>query len=553
MDRPWLKHYDSQVPTHLDYPAVPLFNFLEQAALRFPENNCTVFNDLTISYQRMDQLSSRLAARLVTLGVHKGDRVGLCMPNIPQFVIAFYAILKAGGVVVALNPMYRKMEMSFQLSDAGVELVICHAGALPVLRSLEPTQNIKRIVTWLEDADLLAFGLEEQFSPHTGDLQPCELALMDLLQPGQEDNHLTIMVTPEDPAVIQYSGGTTGTPKGAIGLHRNLVANTLQFRAWLSDMKDGRETVLTAIPLYHVYGMVIGMSMGIALGASLVLVSDPRNMADLLEKIQRYHPSIFPGVPGMYHAINQYPDVQAGRYDLRSIRACISGSAPLLEDVKQRFEEITGGKLVEGYGLSEAPTATHCNPLRGENRTGSIGLPLPDVDAMIVSLEDGLTEMAVGEAGELIIRSPQMMQGYYNRPEENELALRKGWLYTGDVARMDADGYFYLVDRKKEVIKAGGFQVWPREVEEVIASHPAVLEVGVAGVNRPGRGETVKAWVVFKPGEACSEEQIQAWCDERLVNYKVPTEVEFIERLPRSGVGKVLRRELVRLDHERGE
>lgn len=552
MNRPWLNNYDPQVPAHLDYPAVPLFYFLEKAALDFPEQPCTVFNDLTISYRRMDDLSSRLAASLVAMGLQKGDRVGLCMPNIPQFILAFYAILKTGGVVVALNPMYRKMEMTFQLSDAGVGLVICHAGALPVLRSLEGLQSIRRIVTWLEDADLLAAGLEGQIRPHTGDLQPGELTFMDLLQPGQAAKTPSIVVTSEDPAVIQYSGGTTGTPKGAIGLHRNLVANTLQFRAWLSEMKDGRETELTAIPLYHVYGMVIGMSMGVAMGARLVLISDPRNLADLLEKIQRYHPSIFPGVPGMYHAINQHPDVQAGRYDLRSIRACISGSAPLLAEVKQRFEEITGGKLVEGYGLSEAPTATHCNPLLGENRTGSIGLPLPDVDARIVSLEDGLTEMPVGEAGELVVRSPQVMQGYYNRPEENELALRDGWLYTGDVARMDADGYFYLVDRKKEVIKAGGFQVWPREVEEIIASHPSVLEVGVAGVNRPGRGETVKAWVVLKPGETCSEGQIQEWCDERLVNYKVPAEVEFIERLPRSGVGKVLRRELVRLDGEGG-
>jgi long-chain acyl-CoA synthetase len=253
----------------------------------------------------------------------------------------------------------------------------------------------------------------------------------------------------------------------------------------------------------------------------------------------------------LYHGINQHPDVQAGKYDLSSIRACISGSAPLLREVKDQFERLTGGKLVEGYGLSEAPTATHCNPIIGENRTGSIGLPLPDVEARIVSLDDGWTDLEIGQPGELIVRGPQIMAGYHNRPEENNLVLREGWLFTGDVAQMDADGYFYLVDRKKEVIKAGGYQVWPREVEEVIAKHPAVLEVGVAGVLRPGRGETVKAWVVLRPAFPCTEEEIQWWCEQSLARFKVPVEVEFLARLPRSGVGKLLRRELIRMDRIR--
>jgi len=285
----------------------------------------------------------------------------------------------------------------------------------------------------------------------------------------------------------------------------------------------------------------------------LILTLDPRNLTDLFEKIERYRPSIFPGVPGLYHGINQHPDVQAGKYDLSSIRACISGSAPLLRDVKERFETLTGGKLVEGYGLSEAPTATHCNPLLGENRTGSIGLPLPDVEARIVDLEAGWKDVPIGNLGELIIRGPQIMAGYHNCPEENKLAVRDGWLFTGDVARMDSDGYFYLVDRLKEVIKAGGYQVWPREVEEVIVQHPAVLETGVAGVIRHGRGETVKAWVVLKPGATCTSEEIQWWCEQHLVQYKSPTEVEFVERLPRTGVGKLLRRELKRMDQERGK
>jgi len=554
MEKPWIKHYDASVPAHLNYPAEPLFWFLRQAAKRFPAQSCTIFNDLSISYMRMEQLSNRLAKQLVRLGVCKGDRVGLCMPNIPQFVLGFYAILKAGGVVVALNPMYKRSEMSFQLADAGVEMVLCHTGAVPVLREVEQGGiAMRRIITRVEDADFLAAELEGQYLSTKPDQVAGEIGLMEMLQFGDEDEVPEVEVTPDDPAVFQYSGGTTGTPKGAIGLHRNLVANTIQFRAWLAGMQEGQETVLTAIPLYHVYGMVIAMSMGIALGARLILTLDPRNFTDLLEKIERYRPSIFPGVPGLYHGINQHPDVQVGKYDLSSIRACISGSAPLLRDVKERFETLTGGKLVEGYGLSEAPTATHCNPLLGENRTGSIGLPLPDVEARIVDLEAGWKDVPIGTPGELIVRGPQIMAGYHNRLEENKLAVRDGWLYTGDVARMDADGYFYLVDRLKEVIKAGGYQVWPREVEEVIVQHPAVLETGVAGVIRPGRGETVKAWVVLKPGATCTSEEIQWWCEQQLVQYKSPTEVEFVERLPRTGVGKLLRRELVRMDQERGK
>jgi long-chain acyl-CoA synthetase len=355
-----------------------------------------------------------------------------------------------------------------------------------------------------------------------------------------------VQVGAEDVAVLQYSGGTTGIPKGAIGLHRNLVSNSLQFRRWLVGLEEGRETALLAIPMYHVYGMVVGMSVSILLGAKMVLVPDPRNLPDLLANIEKYQASFFPGVPTIYALINQNPDVQAGRYNLRSVRACISGSSPLLKEVRERFEGLSGAKLMEGYGLSEAPTATHCNPMFGEKRSGSIGLPLPDVDCRIVSLEDGATMLPPGEIGELVLRSPQVMQGYHNRPQETAEALRGGWLHTGDIARMDTDGYFYIVDRKKELIKVSGFQVWPREIEEVIASHPGVLETSVAGIPDPIRGEAPKAWVVLRPGAQVSAEEIRAWCEEALVYYKVPVEVAFRESLPRTMVGKVLRRELVR-------
>jgi long-chain acyl-CoA synthetase len=305
-----------------------------------------------------------------------------------------------------------------------------------------------------------------------------------------------------------------------------------------------------AIPLFHVYGMVAGMLFAMASGATMIMEPDPRAMKDILGDIQKLHPTIYPGVPAMYNAINNNPDVQAGKYDVSSIKACISGSAPLMRETKEKFEALTGGKLVEGYGLSEAPTATHCNPVYGENRTGSIGLPLPDVDAKIINLDDGKTEMPLGEIGELVVKGPQVFKGYHNMPTETANTLRDGWLYTGDIARMDEDGYFYIVDRKKELIKPGGYQVWPREVEEAISANPKVLEVGVAGIPDPYRGETVKAWVVVKPGETLTEDEIKVWCKERLAAFKVPTHIEFRNELPKTTVGKILRRELVRQHKE---
>jgi long-chain acyl-CoA synthetase len=305
-----------------------------------------------------------------------------------------------------------------------------------------------------------------------------------------------------------------------------------------------------AIPLFHVYGMVAGMLFAMYSGASMVMVPNPRDLKDVLTNIQKYKASIFPGVPTLYNAINNHPDVLAGKYDLSTIKACISGSAPLMRETKEKFESLTGGVVFEGYGLSEAPTATHCNPLLGENRTGSIGLPLPDVDVRIISLDDEVTVLPPGEIGELVVKGPQVFKGYHNMPTETQNALRDGWLYTGDIARMDEDGYFYIVDRKKELIKPGGYQVWPREVEEVISEIPEVLEVGVAGIPDAYRGETVKAWVVVKPGETLTEEEIKEFCRDHLAKYKVPTHIEFRDELPKTTVGKILRRELVRQHKE---
>lgn len=549
-DRPWVEHYDPGVPKHLDYPDIPLHQSLKDAAEEHPDRPCTIFNGGELTFSEMDELTDRLAAALVDMGVEKGQRVGIFMPNIPQFVVAFYAILKAGGVVVATNPQYTKREILHQLNDSGIEIMLVMSKFYEKLKEAQPESRLKKVIVtnvkeYLPGLLRFLFTLtKEKKGGHRVDLAQGDIWLQDLLDEYSREELPDRSVGPDDRALFQYSGGTTGTPKAAIALHRNLVANTLQIRSWLPG-ESGEEIMLMAIPLFHVYGMVAGMTYAISAAASMVMVPDPRDMEDVLENIDKYQPTLFPGVPAMYNAINNHPDVEAGKYDIGSIKACISGSAPLMRETQERFEELTGGNLVEGYGLSEAPTATHCNPIHGEARTGSIGLPFPDVDCRIVSLEDEVTVLDPGEVGELIIKSPNVMVGYHNMPSETKNTLRDGWLYTGDIAKMDEDGYFYIVDRKKEVIKPSGFQVWPREVEEVISEHEGVLEVGVAGVPDAYRGETVKAWVVPKEGHDLAAEELDEFCRESLAAYKVPTEFEFRDELPKTTVGKVLRRVLV--------
>lgn len=533
--RPWLKFYDPGVPDHLAYPAVSLFYFLEESARKVPEKPCTIFKGTVITYREMNEAADHLAGALAGLGIRKGDRVGIFLPNVPQFVLAYFGILKAGGVVVATNPAYTPPEIEHQVNDAGIEVMFVMGTAYEKIKALQPKTQVKI---------LIVTGSDETAALEAGDVRLEELLAGSAPRPDLE-------IGPEDTALFQYSGGTTGISKGAVALHRNLVANTLQFKAWMVSLEEGKETSLLAIPMYHVYGMVCGMNLTMALGASMVLIPNPRDLDDLLGTIQKYHPTYFPAVPTLYNAINNHPDVQAGKYDLSSIKACISGSAPLMKETKEKFESLTGGKICEGYGLSEAPTATHCNPLLGVNKIGSIGLPLPDVDCRIVDVEIGKLDVPSGEVGELILRGPQVMRNYHNMPDETSLTLRDGWLYTGDLARMDADGYFYIIDRKKELIKPDGLQVWPREVEEALGAHPKVLEVGVAGIPDPYHGETVKAWIVVKPGETLSETEVFAWCRERLAPYKIPTQIEFRSELPKSNVGKVLRRELVRQEREK--
>jgi long-chain acyl-CoA synthetase len=560
---PWLKNYDKGVPQTIDYPKVPLYYFLEESARKYPDRACTIFKGAVITYKEMDAITDRVAGALAAMGIKKGDRVGIFMPNTPQFVMAYFGILKAGGVVVATNPLYTPSEIEYQVNDAGVEVMFVMSNFYKTMKLAQPKTKLKTlIVTNLKEAlppvlrVLFTLALEKKGGFRIeGGLEPGDVWMKDLIAKHAPGDRPKLELGPEDTCLFQYSGGTTGISKGAVALHRNVVANTLQMKHWITSAEDGKETVLMAIPLFHVYGMVAGMHFAMARGASLVMIPNPRDLKDVLENINKYHPTIFPGVPTLYNAINHHPDVAAGKYDLSSIKACISGSAPLMRETKEKFEALTGGKVFEGYGLSEAPTATHCNPLMGVNKTGSIGIPFPDVDCKIINLDDGKTEMNVGEIGELAVRGPQVMKGYHNMPTETVNTLRdlgdgKGlWLFTGDIAQMDEDGYFFIVDRKKELIKPGGYQVWPREVEEAISANPKVLEAGVAGIPDPYRGETVKAWIV-KKDESLTEDEVKAWCKQRLAAYKVPTHIEFRKELPKTTVGKILRRELVRQHKE---
>lgn len=556
-DRPWLKNYDAGVPHHIEYPQVPFVRVFENAVNKYPETPCTIFKGAKITYREMNELADRLAAGLSSIGIKKGDRVGIFMPNTPQFVMAFFAVVKLGAIAVATNPLYSAREIEHQVNDAAVEVMIVMSNFYNLIKEVQPKTKIRTVVvTNLKETlpPILGFlftltGKEKKggFSVQLGE---GDLWMQDLINRFKAEDRPKVEVSSNDVALFQYSGGTTGLSKGAIALHSNLVANALQIRHWMVDAEEGNEIVLMAIPLFHVYGLVAGMCFAIQIGASMVMIPNPRDLKDVLENIQKYKATLFPGVPTLYNAINNHPDVLAGKYNLESIKACISGSAPLMRETKEKFEGLTGGVVFEGFGMSETPTATHCNPLKGENRTGSIGMPLSDVDARIISLDDEVTVLGPGEVGELVIKGPQVFKGYHNMPTETANALRDGWLYTGDIARMDEDGYFYIVDRKKELIKPGGYQVWPREVEEVISDHPKVLEVGVAGIPDPYRGETVKAWVVVKPGESLSEEEVKEWCKDRLAKFKVPTHVEFRGELPKTTVGKILRRELVRQHKE---
>lgn len=537
MNKPWLSHYDEGVPFDIDIPNISLVDLFKSAVEEFGDRICTVYGSESRTYQQIDHDSDSFARFLLDKGLKNKDRVGILLPNMTEFVISYYGILKAGGVVMALNPAYRLPEIEGLALESGIRFLVLPGENYGEIQKIRPNTLIERMII---------------VGPDVENIFEDDILWDQLVEDFQKGEKLPLEISADGPAIFQYSGGTTGTPKCAIGLHRNLVANVYQFDHWLVNTEKGEEAVLVAIPIYHVYGMVLGMNLAIKMGARMILIPDARDLDGLLKAAEQHHATIFPGVPNLYAAINHYPPVTAGEYDLSSIKACISGSATLPLKVKQAFEELTNGHLVEGYGLSEAPTATHCNPILGENRDGSIGLPLPGVDCRIVDLETGMKDCEPGQEGELLVRGPQVMAGYYQRPEETNQVLTNGWLHTGDVVRMDQDGYFYIVDRKKDVIKVGGFQVWPNEIEAVLFQHPSVREAAVAGIKEVDGSEAPKAWVVLHEGKMTTPEELIEFCDHYLTRYKIPKYFEFRESLPKTRVGKVLRRVLVSEENQKG-
>ena len=552
---PWFRHYDEGVPRTLrPYPERTLLDYIADSAREIPDHPAILFKGLRVTYGELERLSNVFAAALGTLGVKQGDRVALLLPNSPQFIIAEVGAWKAGATVFPLNPIYTESELEGPLNNCAPETIVTLTLFYNRIKAIQPNTKLKRVIAsnikdFLPPVLRLLFTLvKEKREGHRIRLQPGDFWFSDLLKTTGPEKKPSVRVSPDDPAIILLSGGTTGTPKGAVGTHRSLVSSGLQMTEWVKNLKNEKQDIaMLPLPLFHVYANAGIQSEVFVTGNTLSLIPNPRDIKDVLNAIRKDRPTFFISVPTLFIALLNHPDVKAGKVDFKSIKLCISGAAPLMAETKKSFEELTGGRILEGYSLTEAMMACTVNPALGVKKIGSIGIPLPDVEARIVDPDSGDKILSTGEVGETLLRAPQLMQGYWQNPEETAGVLRvhgEGgpWLHTGDLGYMDEDGYLFIVDRKKDVIKPSGFQVWPREVEEVISSHPAVLEVGVAGVPDDYQGEAVKAWVVLRSGQQVTSDEIRQYCRQKLAPYKVPKHIEFREGLPKSMVGKVLRR-----------
>ncbi|WP_100373702.1 AMP-binding protein [Bacillus sp. FJAT-45037] len=545
----WVGRYHKEIPASIEYPEVSLHELVEQAVSKYPQNVALEFMGKSLTYSEFDLEVRRLANHLQSLGLEKGDRVAIMLPNCPQGVIAYFATLLVGGVVVQTNPLYVERELEHQLTDSGAKIILCLDLLYPRVMKVKGATAIEHvIVTAIKDYLPFPKNLIYPFIQKKNTKMSVNVEYSNSVHPflpfvrkGKEERPNVDIDPREDLALLQYTGGTTGLAKGVMLTHRNLVANTIQCRYWMYKMKEGNERTLAVLPFFHVYGMTVSMNLTLMNGNALHIVPkfDPKQVLKLIDKKRI---TIFPGAPTMYIGLINHPDVK--KYNLSSIEACISGSASLPVEIQQKFEELTGGRLVEGYGLTEASPVTHCNLLWGERRQSSIGVPWPDTEAAILSMETG-EPAKQGEVGELAVRGPQIMKGYWNRPEETAGTMRDDWLLTGDMSYMDEDGYFYVVDRKKDMIIAGGFNIYPREIEEVLYNHEAVQEAVAIGVPDEYRGETVKVFLVLKEGQTVSEKELNQYCRKHLASYKVPRLYEFRDELPKTIVGKVLKRVLI--------
>jgi long-chain acyl-CoA synthetase len=549
-EKVWLERYDEGVPAAVEYPKMPLFGFLDRAAAHYPDNRALSYLGNDMSYAELDLLVNRAANALAGLGVRRGERVALYLANTPQYVIALYGILRIGAVAVPVNPLYTGEEVARQLRDSGAQTVIVMSRFYPLVREIRERTELERVIVtnvkayfpWLTR---LLFTLLKEREDRV-DIAPGDYELETLM--GQSSSERPeLQIDCEDTALLQYTSGTTGVPKGVMLSHYNLIVNALQCRYWVRETVEGEERVLGWLPFFHSFGMTACLGFTISCAGTLVLIPNPKDLEYILKTIEKEKITMMPGVPTMYAALGSFE--KTPEYDLGSIRACICGGAPLMQSVKQRFVELTGAKLVEGYGLSEAAPVTHANPIDGVNKPESIGIPMPDTRCRVVDLETGEQEVPVGEAGELIVKAPQVMKGYWRQQERSEEALRGGWLYTGDIVTMDEEGYFRVIDRKKDIIIVKGFNVSPTEVEKVICQHRHVEEAAVIGIPDAYRGEEIKAFVVTKPGKRIDEAELLAFLGERLAPFKLPRRVAFVETLPKNVMGKLLRRLL--LEEER--
>jgi long-chain acyl-CoA synthetase len=538
--RPWLNHYDYWVHPHNNYPRRPLYEILRLATADVPDATATVFLGAQLTFAEIKERSDKLATALAQLGFKQHDRIGIMLPNCPQYLIAAFAVLRLGAIVVNVNPLYTPRELAVVAKDSGMRALIALDVLAPVAAAIREQTSIETLIV-------------TSAAEYSAAAMPCPkiagaLRLVDLIADVTEIDLPTVAIVPEkDVAVLQYTGGTTGTPKGAMLTHYNIFANVVQTEGWVfRPTGRGENTFLLVIPFFHIYGFTVGMIGGVWHGVRQVLI--PKyDVEALLVAIRDYAPTYFPAVPTIYISLLNHP--RAKEYRLDRVRAFNSGSAPLPLEVIERFERVTGGTLCEGYGLSEASPVTHTTASLARRKPGSIGLPLPDTDVKIVDLETGEREVGLGEEGELCIAGPQVMMGYWNQPAETASTLRKDdsgrtWLYTGDVARMDEDGYFYIVQRKKDMIIVSGFKVYPSEVEGVLYTHPAVMEAAVIGVPDSYRGESVKACIVLKQNAKASVDELKAYCERELAEFKVPRFIEIRESLPKTAVGKILHRVL---------
>ena len=530
MEQPWLQHYDPPVPPELEFETAPLHTYLDQTARRCPDHAAIRYGKTRTTYAELRAAAEVVAGNLRLRGVGKGDRVAVMLPNLPQTIVTFWGIMRAGGVAVMTNPLYMETELTHQFSDSGAKLLVTADVLWPRIAPILDSTPVE--TCFLVDTS----GSGVTSGERGARAEPWEA----LLQPGAAAPDVAIDPL-QDLAVLQYTGGTTGLAKGCMLTHANLGANMQQLKAMFHVLEEGQEAFVGVLPYFHIYGLTVGMNGAVVKGGTMLPL--PRfTPAGLLELIDHERPTCLPCAPSIFLALLRQKDIAT--HDLTSLKLCISGSAPMPVKQMERFEQLTGAVISEGYGLSEASPATHFNPIIGKRKPGSIGLPLPSTDARIVDVEQGTRLLPPGEEGELVVRGPQVMAGYYRQPEETAQVLRNGWLHTGDICTMDEEGYFYVVDRKKDLILTGGYNVYPRELEEVLYTHPSIAEAVVIGVPHDTRGEVPKAFVVLVEGRTLERRELIAYCRARLANYKVPRAVEFRESLPKSAVGKILRRAL---------